>query len=135
MPISIHGTSSTLEKTFPKQCMQELHLKLRVELFAQMHAQLAARHQAEESQEAVKDILNWSRKQKEKDRAISRAAASGKNTRSVRPSHLWRSCVGGRNDTCMFYRRSIFTKAIACKISGILAWTTIWADESKQTFL
>ena len=41
-----------------------------------MHAQLAARHSAEESQEAFKDILAWSKKQKIKDRALAKAAAS-----------------------------------------------------------
>lgn len=41
-----------------------------------MHAQLAARHRAEETQEAFRDILSWSKKQKDKDRALAKAAAS-----------------------------------------------------------
>ena len=40
-----------------------------------MHAQPAARHTAEETQEAFKDILAWSKKQQKKDRALAKAAA------------------------------------------------------------
>lgn len=40
---------------------------------AAMQAQLAARHNAEEFQEAYKDILRWSRKQKHIDCALSKS--------------------------------------------------------------
>lgn len=35
-----------------------------------MQAQIAARHSAEEAQQVYRDILAWTRKQKEKDRAL-----------------------------------------------------------------
>lgn len=85
-----------------------------------MHAQLAARHRAEETQEAFRDILSWSKKQKDKDRALAKAAASRRSLGLAGIDDLIPRSVGNYQKVC---------KRI-CKIPG---WCKL-ANHTKAAF-